>query len=49
MWGVGGGGYRLTHGLLGQGKNSWQRAKHVWLYCDIISPRFSAEGTLISA
>ena len=24
-------------------------AKHVWLYRDIISPRFSAEGTLISA
>ena len=41
----------------GQGKNSWQCAKHAWLYSDLrqalkgkhVSSGFSTKGTLISA
>ena len=42
----------------GQERNSWQRAKHAWLYSDLlhvfkgrifVSSGFSKEGTLISA
>ena len=42
---------------LGQGRNSWQLAKHAWLYSDLllfdrrtfVSSGFSTEGTLLSA
>ena len=40
---------------LGQGRNCWQRAKHAWLYSDLIQAlmgkylEFSIEGTLIFA
>ena len=43
---------------LGQGRNSWQWAKHAWLYSDLLQvleggtfvrSRFSTEGTYVSA
>ena len=42
---------------LGQGRNSWQLAKHAWLHSDLLlfdrrpflSSGFSTEGTLLSA